>query len=356
MSEEEKVETVVEQAGEEPEVKSADAQVMAQVMHDPNDPVVSVKKLLEAGVHIGHPTRRWDPKMKPFIYCARNNIYIVDLLKSQKALNVAYAALKQIVADGGKVLFVGTKQQVAPVVEEEAVRSGSFYVNHRWLGGILTNFKTIQSRIKYLKDLELEEADGTFANKTKKEASMLTKEKDKLLKNLEGIKEMRKVPNALVVVDPSVEYNAIHEANILNIPVFAIVDTNCSPDNIQYVIPGNDDASKSVKLILQILADAIVESKGGVPAVAFTKDEGEEATMKDAIKQVDKDNAARLAILREQRRIRLEAQQKLYAERNARFAARNARTAAPKEEAPAPEANAETEATDDTANEEEQGE
>jgi small subunit ribosomal protein S2 len=332
MSEEKKVVVEEENEDDTSKVETADGveaadvasqpTTMAQVLHDPNDPIITISKLLEAGVHFGHPTRKWNPKMKPYIYMARNGIYIIDLIQSQLYISKAYNALKEIVANGGKVLFVGTKQQVAPVVEEEAVRSGSFYINHRWLGGILTNFKTIQARIKYLKDLELQESDGTFSNMTKKEAALLVKEKVKLLKNLEGIKEMRKIPNALIVVDPSVEYNAIREANKLHIPVFAIVDTNCSPDNIDYVIPGNDDASKSVKLILQVLADAIVESKGGVPAVAYQKAVGEDATMKDAIKQVDKENAAKLAILREQRRLKQEAYEKAMAERNARFSQR----------------------------------
>jgi small subunit ribosomal protein S2 len=346
-----KAEEVEEETEESEEEAVEAAPTMAQIMHDPNDPVVTIKKLLDAGVHLGHPTRKWNPKMKPFIFCARNNIYVIDLIQTQQRLGVAYNALKQIVADGGKVLFVGTKQQVSSVVEEEAIRSGSFYVSHRWLGGILTNFKTIQARIKYLKDLELQESDGSFALKTKKEAALLVKEKVKLLKNLEGIKEMRKLPNALVVVDPSIENNAVREAKRLGIPVFAIVDTNCSPDDITYLVPGNDDASKSVKLLLQILADAIVEAKGGVTSIAYTKDEGEDATMKDCIKQVDKDNAARLAALREQRKLKQEAYEKSLAERAARFAQRQSKQndvkKPSKEEAPATEDEVEESASEE---------
>lgn len=293
-------------------------ETMDQLMYDPEAPVISLKKLLEAGVHFGHPTRKWNPKMKPFIYSARNNIYIIDLAKTAEQLSNAYLALKTIVDNGGKVLFVGTKKQISSSVEEEALRSGSFYVNTRWLGGTLTNFGCIQKRIKYLKDLEKQDADGTLSLKTKKEASLIRKEMEKLVKNLDGIKEMRKIPEAIVVVDPSVEYNAIKEAKKLNIPVFAVVDTNCDPDNVDYVIPGNDDAVKSVKLLLSVLADAIVESKGGTPSVAHAKLDEADVTMKDAIKQVDKENAARLAAIREQKRLRKEAYERQMAERDAR--------------------------------------
>lgn len=293
-------------------------ETMDQLVYDPEAPVVTLKKLLEAGVHFGHPTRKWNPKMKQFIYGARNNIYILDLSKTAEKVGAAYNALKAIVDNGGKVLFVGTKKQIATTVEEEALRSGSFYVNTRWLGGTLTNFACIQKRIKYLKDLEKQDADGTLSLRTKKEASIIRKEMEKLAHNLDGIKEMRKVPEAMVVVDPTVEYNAIREARRLNIPVFAIVDTNGDPDNIDYVIPGNDDAVKSVKLLLSLLADAIVESKGGTPVVAHAKLEEADVTMKDAIKQVDKENAARLAAIREQKRLRKEAYEKQMAERDAK--------------------------------------
>lgn len=324
---EEKTNVVVE------EEQTEDEKAMAAVVHGENDPIITVKKLLEAGVHFGHPTRKWNPKMKQYIYTPRNGIYIIDLVQTVSYISKAYLALKDIVTAGGKILFVGTKQQIASVVEEEAVRSGSFYMNHRWLGGVLTNFRVIQTRIKYLKDLELLEADGSIANKTKKEATEIKKQKEKLMKNLEGIKEMRKIPQAIVVVDPSVEYNAIREANKLNIPVFAIVDTNCSPEGIEYVIPGNDDAAKSVKLILQVLADAIVEAKGGVPTVAYTKDEGEEATMKDVVAHADRENAIRMAAIREQRQARKEAMEKALAERAARY--RNRQQSQKQEEKPA---------------------
>ncbi|HBS10443.1 MAG TPA: 30S ribosomal protein S2 [Firmicutes bacterium] len=288
---------------------------MEAIVHDPNAQIITLKKLLEAGVHYGHQTKKWNPKMKPFIYCPRNGIFIIDLNKSKEGLEASYLKLKEIVEDGGKVLFVGTKEQAKQIVEEQALRSGSFYITNRWLGGILTNFKTIQTRIRKLKELETSEEEGAWENLPKKEASALRKEKEKLAKNLEGIKEMRKVPNALVVVDPTIEYNAIREANKLNIPVFAICDTNCNPDPIDYVIPGNDDAQKSITLIITTLADAIVEAKGGLPEVAYTKDEGEEVTMKDAVRQADRENALRLAARRELQRERLEKEK----ERRAKF-------------------------------------
>lgn len=266
---------------------------MKEVMPEEQAPVITMKKLLEAGVHFGHPTRRWNPKMKKYIYTARNGIYIVDLAKTAELIEEAYAALKKIVDEGGKVLFVGTKKQCQDLVKEEALRSGSFYVTQRWLGGILTNFRTIQKRIKFLKDIERMEEDGTFDVLPKKEVAQYKYEQEKLEKNLGGIKEMRKLPNALFVIDPRVEINAVKEAHKLHIPVFGIVDTNSDPDLVDYVIPGNDDATKSVKLILEVMADAIVESKGGQTLVAYTKDEGAEATMDDAIANVDKVEEAR---------------------------------------------------------------
>lgn len=296
------------------DVKEAEAQqavaaqnnVMAAVVHDPNAPIITLKKLLEAGVHYGHQTRKWNPKMGKYIYCPRNGIYIIDLNKSRDAIDASYEKLREIVADGGKVLFVGTKIQAKQIVEAEAIRSGSFYVTNRWLGGVLTNFKTIQTRIRKLKDLEDAEADGSWDKLTKKEVIDLKKLKAKLSKNLEGIKEMRKLPNAIVAVDPTVEHNAIKEANKLGIPVFAICDTNCNPDNISYVIPGNDDATKSIQLIVGVLSDAVCEAKGGLTTIAYTKDEGEEVSMKDAIRQADRENALRLAARRELQRERLE--------------------------------------------------
>ena len=254
-----------------------------------NAPVITMKKLLEAGVHFGHQTRRWNPAMKKYIYTARNGIYIIDLQKTVTCIETAYAALKNIVDNGGKVLFVGTKKQCQDIVKEEALRSGSFSAVERWLGGTLTNFRTIQKRIKRLKDIEKMEEEGTLdASYTKKEAAIIRKEGEKLNVSLGGIKEMRKLPNAIVVIDPRIEHNAVAEAKKLGIPVFAIVDTNSDPDNVDYVIPANDDATRAVKLIITVLADAIVESKGGVTEIAYTKDEGDdEVTMTDAVKNAD---------------------------------------------------------------------
>ena len=268
------------------EIKNTET--MEQVVTE-NAPVITMKKLLEAGVHFGHQTRRWNPAMKKYIYTARNGIYIIDLQKTVTCIETAYAALKNIVDNGGKVLFVGTKKQCQDIVKEEALRSGSFYAVERWLGGTLTNFRTIQKRIKRLKDIEKMEEEGTLdASYTKKEAAIIRKEGEKLNVSLGGIKEMRKLPNAIVVIDPRIEHNAVAEAKKLGIPVFAIVDTNSDPDNVDYVIPANDDATRAVKLIITVLADAIVESKGGVTEIAYTKDEGDdEVTMTDAVKNAD---------------------------------------------------------------------
>ena len=270
-------------------------EIMETVMHDENSPVITMKKLLEAGVHFGHQTRRWNPKMGKYIYGARNGVYIIDLQKSVEKIDAAYKALKAIVDNGGKVLFVGTKKQCQEAVQEEALRSGSFYITSRWLGGTLTNFKTLFNRIKYLKTLDTQVEDGTFDSMPKKEVALLLKEREKLEHNLGGIKEMRKLPNAIFVIDPRIEHNAVAEARKLNIPVFGIVDTNCDPDDVDYCIPANDDAIRSVRLILQVMADAIVESKGGQTIVAYTKDEGEEVTMSDAIKVADKLEAEKKA-------------------------------------------------------------
>lgn len=235
--------------------------------------VVSMKKLLEAGVHFGHQTRRWNPKMAPYIYTARNDIYIIDLQKTTRKIDEAYKAIKMISEKGGKVLFVGTKKQAQEAVKLEAIRSGSFYVNTRWLGGTLTNFKTIKKSIQRLKDIETMSEDGTFELLPKKEVIQLNKEKARLEKFLGGIKEMKKMPDAVFVVDPKVEKNAVNEARKLGIPVFGIVDTNCDPDDVDFVIPANDDAIRAVKLIVTAMADAVVEAKGGVLQVAYTKDE-----------------------------------------------------------------------------------
>lgn len=250
--------------------------------------VISMKKLLEVGVHFGHQTKRWNPKMAPYIFTSRNGIYIIDLKKSSDKIDEAYAAMMDIVAKGGKVLFVGTKKQAQEAVQLEAERSGSFFVNSRWLGGTLTNFKTIQKRIRRLKELEKMEEDGTLELFTKKEAVLLMKEKAKLQKNLGGIKEMRRLPNALFVVDPKVEHNAVAEAKILGIPVFGIVDTNCDPDEVDYVIPANDDAIRAVKLIVAAMADAVCEAKGEPVTVAYVKDEDDkEVSMNDAVASVE---------------------------------------------------------------------
>ena len=313
MSEEEKVVA--------PEEAAPATNEMEAVMHDPDAPVITMKKLLEAGSHFGHQTRRWNPKMKKYIYGARNGVYIIDLQQTVDLIGVAYKALKEIVDNGGKVLFVGTKKQCQEAVQAESLRSGSFYITNRWLGGTLTNFKTIQSRIRFLKELERREEEGELDLLPKQEAAQLRKEKEKLAKNLDGIKEMRKVPNAVFVIDPRVEHNAVAEARKLNIPVFGIVDTNSNPDVVDYIIPANDDAIRSVSLILAVMADAIVESKGGVPVVAYVKDEGESVTMKDVIKQTEKENAEKLAKIRAERQARQEAWEKEQAEREARRAA-----------------------------------
>lgn len=225
--------------------------------------VISMKQLLEAGVHFGHQTRRWNPKMAPYIYTERNGIYIIDLQKTVGMIDDAFDAVSDITAQGGTILFVGTKKQAQEAIRNEAERCGMFYVNERWLGGMLTNFKTIQSRIKRLKEIEKMEEDGTFEVLPKKEVIALKKEQEKLEKNLGGIKEMRKLPDAIFVVDPKKERICILEAQKLHIPLIGICDTNCDPDDLDYIIPGNDDAIRAVKLIVSKMADAIVEAKQG---------------------------------------------------------------------------------------------
>ena len=225
--------------------------------------VISMKQLLEAGVHFGHQTRRWNPKMAEYIFAERNGIYIIDLQKTVRKVEEAYQAVSSIVADGGEVLFVGTKKQAQESIKEEALRCGMYYINERWLGGMLTNFKTIQSRIQRLKDLERMEKEGTFEILPKKEVSQLVHEMEKLQRNLGGIKDMKRIPSALFIVDPRKERIAICEARNLGIPIVAIVDTNCDPDEVDYVIPGNDDAIRAVKLISGKVADAVLEGKQG---------------------------------------------------------------------------------------------
>lgn len=235
--------------------------------------VVGMSNLLEAGVHFGHQTKRWNPKMKEYIYSTRDDIYIMDLQKTVDALEKSYEVLKNIVSEGGKILFVGTKKQAQEVCREEAERTGMFYMTERWLGGTLTNFKTIKNRVYRLEQIENMEKDGTFEKLPKKEVVGLKKEYDKLNKNLCGIRNMEKLPQAVIIVDSTKEYNTIREANRLGIPVFGLIDTNCDPDNIDYVIPGNDDAVKSIKVILGVLNNAAAEVLN-LPVVDYiTEDE-----------------------------------------------------------------------------------
>ena len=225
--------------------------------------VISMKQLLEAGVHFGHQTRRWNPKMAEYIYTERNGIYIIDLQKSVGKVDEAYKAVADIAAEGGKILFVGTKKQAQDAIATEAERCGMFYVNERWLGGMLTNFKTIQGRIARLKAIETMQEDGTFDVLPKKEVIALKKEMEKLQKNLGGIKEMHDIPDAIFVVDPKKEKICVQEAHTLGIPLIGICDTNCDPEELDYVIPGNDDAIRAVKLIVSKMADAVIEAKQG---------------------------------------------------------------------------------------------
>ena len=251
-----------------------------------------MRKMLENGVHFGHQTRKWNPKMKQFIYTAKNGVYIIDLAKTQAKLEVAYNALKKIAEDGGKILFVGTKKQAQATILEEALRSGSFYINQRWLGGTMTNFRTIQKSIKKLLEIEEMEANGQLAVYTKKEQAVLLQKKERLENFLGGIKGMKKLPDAIFVVDPLEEHNAVAEARKLNIPVFALIDTNADPDLVDFPIPSNDDAVRSIKLMVSVISDAILEAKGGVLEVAHQEDEtAEDITMKDVIINVEQQAA-----------------------------------------------------------------
>ena len=238
--------------------------------------VISMKQLLEAGVHFGHQTRRWNPKMAEYIYTERNGIYIIDLQKSVGKVDEAYKAVSDIAAEGGTILFVGTKKQAQEAVQTEAERCGMYYVNERWLGGMLTNFKTIQSRIKRLKDIEKMAEDGTFDVLPKKEVVNIKKEWDKLEKNLGGIQDMKRILDAIFVVDPKKEKICVQEAHSLGITLIGIADTNCDPEELDYVIPGNDDAIRAVKLIVSKMADAVIEANQGEEMVA--EDAAEEAT------------------------------------------------------------------------------
>ena len=225
--------------------------------------VVTMKQLLEAGVHFGHQTRRWNPKMAPYIFTERNNIHIIDLQKSVGKVDEAYKAIFEIAEQGGTVLFVGTKKQAQDAVKEEALRCGMYYVNERWLGGMLTNFSTIQSRIQRMKDIERMQADGTFEVLPKKEVAGLKKELDKLHRNIGGIRDMKRIPDAIFVVDPKKEHICIQEAHALGITLVGICDTNCDPEELDYIIPGNDDAIRAVKLLVGKMADAVIEAKQG---------------------------------------------------------------------------------------------
>ena len=243
--------------------------------------VISMKQLLEAGVHFGHQTRRWNPKMAEYIYTERNGIYIIDLQKSVGKVDEAYNAIYDVAAQGGSILFVGTKKQAQEAVKTEAERCGMYYVNERWLGGMLTNFKTIQSRIARLKEIEAMSQDGTFDVLPKKEVIQLKKEQEKLEKNLGGIKNMKRIPDAIFIVDPKKEAICVQEAHILGIPLIGIVDTNCDPEEIDYVIPGNDDAIRAVKLIVSKMADAVIAANQGETAEEYAdvaEDEAVEAT------------------------------------------------------------------------------
>ena len=244
--------------------------------------VISMKQLLEAGVHFGHQTRRWNPKMAPYIYTERNGIHIIDLQKSVGMVDTAYRAVADIAAQGGTILFVGTKKQAQDAVREAAEKCGMYYVNQRWLGGMLTNFRTIQSRITRLRQIEKLAEDGTFDVLPKKEVTQLKKEQEKLTKNLGGIKEMKKIPDAIFVIDPKKERICVQEAHSLGITLIGMCDTNCDPEELDYVIPGNDDAIRAVKLIVDAMADAVVEAHQGeanetAPAPAAEEAPAEEA-------------------------------------------------------------------------------
>ena len=298
--------------------------------------VVTMRKLLEAGVHYGHQTRRWDPKQRPNIYAAKNGVHIINLEKTQQQIDNAYEALRKIAENGGRVLFVGTKKQAQAIVMEEALRSGSFHVTQRWLGGTLTNYRTIQKRIRRLLEIEQMEENDALGNYTKKEIAQISKEKVKLDNFLGGIKEMKKLPDAVFVVDPKEDYNAVLEARKLHIPVFGICDTNCDPALVDYAIPGNDDAVKAIKLLVGVMADAIVEAKGGLLEFAYVADEQPEVSMEDVIinvQEVAAENERR-------RRARFEEKR---AQQNARNN-RRPRRFENKEAAPAAEAPAASEA------------
>ena len=253
--------------------------------------VISMKQLLEAGVHFGHQTRRWNPKMKRYIFTERNGIYIIDLQKTVKLVDDAYNYMHEVAENGGIALFVGTKKQAQDAVKDEAIRSGQYYVNHRWLGGTLTNWDTIQTRIKRLKKIKEMQEDGTFEVLPKKEVGILLKELDKLEKYLGGIKDMPRIPDVMFIVDPRKERIAVQEAHKLNIPIVAMVDTNCDPDEIDVVIPSNDDAIRAVKLIVAKMADALIEGNQGEDVAVDVEDLDKDTSLEDIEKLVEGDNA-----------------------------------------------------------------
>ncbi|MDY0118831.1 MAG: 30S ribosomal protein S2 [Bacilli bacterium] len=282
---------------------------MEQVLPNMDLPVVTMKKLLEAGAHFGHQTRLWNPKMKPYIYGERNGVHIINLEKTVVKVEEAYEKLKDIVTRGGKVLFVGTRKAHAEFVKQEAERCGSFYINNRWLGGTLTNFRTILNRIRYLRELEMKEADGGFKHLNKKELARIRKEMERLTLNFEGIKEMRRVPEAVIVTSSIIEINAVKEARKLGIPVFGLIDTNCDPDVLDYIVPANDDATKTVQLFLQLMADAVAQAKGGLTVVAYTPDvETEIETLEQSLSKshqlMDKDEEEEVRPAQQPQRIR----------------------------------------------------
>ena len=251
--------------------------------------VVSMSYLLEAGAHFGHQTKRWNPKMKEYIYNSRDDIYIIDLQKTVEKMEEAYAVLNKIASEGGKVLYVGTKKQAQEVCKEEADRSNMYYMTERWLGGTLTNFRTIRRRVNRLEEIEKMEKDGTFDRLPKKEVVGLKKEYEKLNKNLCGIREMTKLPQAIIIVDSTKEYNAIREARKLGIPVFGLIDTNCDPDDVDYVLPANDDAVRSIKVVLGALTNAIIEANGGTIVDYVSEDDKKVSKEKTSVKKEKKE-------------------------------------------------------------------
>lgn len=254
--------------------------------------VVSMKSLLEAGVHFGHQTKRWNPKMKPYIYTERNGIYIIDLQKSVRMLEEAYDYVREISSQGGSVLYVGTKKQAREAVEQEAKRAGMYYVNQSWKGGLLTNFETIRKRIDYLFELERMEEDGTFAALPKKEVMLLRREKEKLERFFNGIRNMESLPDVLFIIDQSKEKLAIHEARLLGIPVIGIIDTNCDPDEIDFPIPGNDDAIRAIKLLAGAITDAIIEGRQGADSLEKVKEIKQTAPVAAEIETVEAEDEA----------------------------------------------------------------